>query len=358
MAINIKTVTCPACGAKVNYDENNKIARCEFCGAVLDMTEQYGEKKDRERDDMQDEQLRTIMNRMHVRNTGNNDPNIRKAKRTALIIIICLVVFGFMSTIIFSTVGAMRFSNAIKEETTKVIDTDINPFDKLTIKYTGVSGNAVGRLDDKDIHGISTLKKITSDLEKLSNGDTITVKYPQDSYKDGNTIYHFTETEKTYTVRGLDEYVTDINEIGEEDLAALKKNAIDKAIFECKDDNFPYVEDSFEIYAVYTMVKKDFTKQTSVFIVSFDYTDDKSKETKTGYFMAEYSNITKLGDGSFKINFNAGGFNYSRESYLGGFTVISAHSTWDAVYTDVYLNNKAEWSIHEDFMISNTEAAE
>ena len=351
MAINVKTVTCPACGAKVNYDENNKTARCEFCGAVLDLTEEYGEKRDRERDDMQDEQIRTIINHMSGRrNTVTPNVNPRKAKIIAIVIVVCFVSIGLISSIIFSSMsGALRFSKAIQEETNKVVDCEINPFDKLSIKYNGVSGNATGRLDDKNTHAISVLKKSTTDMEKLSNGDTITVTYPKDSIKDGNTNYIFTETEKTYTVRGLDEYVSDINQIGSEDLEVLKKNAIDKAIFECKDDDFPYVEDSFEVYAIYTMVKKDFTKQSSVFIVSFDYLDNKDKNTKTGYFMAEYSNIIKMGDGSFKINFNAGGFNYSRESYLGGFTVISAHSTWDAVYTDVYLNNKAEWSIHEDY---------
>ena len=76
MAINVKTITCPACGAKVNYDENSKVATCEFCGAVLDLSEWYGEKIDRERDDMQDEQIRTIMNNMHRRNvrTTQTDP--------------------------------------------------------------------------------------------------------------------------------------------------------------------------------------------------------------------------------------------------------------------------------------------
>ena len=30
MAINVKTVICPACGAKVNYDYNKKTTVCEF----------------------------------------------------------------------------------------------------------------------------------------------------------------------------------------------------------------------------------------------------------------------------------------------------------------------------------------
>ena len=64
--------------------------------------------------------------------------------------------------------------------------------------------------------------------------------------------------------------------------------------------------------------------------------------------MSKYSNIVKHSNGEYKINFNTGTYTYVRESYFNGFTVPSAHSTWDAVYTDVYLNNKADWFIHED----------
>jgi hypothetical protein len=97
------------------------------------------------------------------------------------------------------------------------------------------------------------------------------------------------------------------------------------------------------------MVKKDYSAQKSVFVISFDYNDvDDGNKVKTWYFMAEYSGIKKLASGDYKINFSADVFSYVRESYFNGFTVLSAHSTWDAVYTEVYLNYKGEWFVHED----------
>jgi hypothetical protein len=128
----------------------------------------------------------------------------------------------------------------------------------------------------------------------------------------------------------------------------LKKNAIKLAISECKEADIEFTEDSFDIYAIYTMIKKEFTDQMSVFVVSFEYTLEG--ETKTGYFMTKYDDAIKRATGEYKINFNAGVFSYVRESYLGGFTVCSAHTDWDSVYTDVYLNNKADWNIHEDYL--------
>ncbi len=349
MAINVKTICCPACGAKVNYEENLKTIKCDFCGATLDLTEEYGEKRDRERDDIQDMQIRHIMNNMNGKTSSNVD--VQRSKKIALIIVFAFVIFVFMGSIIFRVVsGAFMFSSAMKNSTTETTETDINPFDKLSINYYGISGAATARIYDNNVRAISSLEKNTTALENLKNGDTITVKYGTNTVKNGNTKYNFTETEKTYTVYGLDEYVTDINVIEEEDLAILKKNAIEKAIFECEEVKFGYVKDSFDIYAIYSMVKKDFSNQMSVFIVSFDYEDPDDHELKTGYFMAEYSKVTKLAAGGFKINFNTNVFSYGKESYFGGFTVTSAHSTWDAVYTDVYLNIKSEWNINEDYM--------
>ncbi|MCR5204264.1 MAG: hypothetical protein K6E47_04355 [Lachnospiraceae bacterium] len=350
MAINIKTVTCPACGAKVNYDENNKTAYCEFCGALLDMTEEYGEKKDRERDDIQDMKINHILNNINGRPVRTNNVDIQKSRKTALIIILAIFGTFFIISIMFSVVGGRMAFNTInsiatstKEEETEV---EIDPFDKLTITYSGISGKGTARLSDGNVYSVSNIKKTTSNTDKLSNGDTITVKYETNSVKYNRTIYNLTQTEKTYTVYGLDEYVFDINEVGEEDLEILKKNAIQKALNDCKEVDFAYVEDSFNIYAIYTLVEKDYSEQMSVFIVSFDYIDED--ETKTGYHMSKYSNIVKHSNGEYKINFNTGTYTYVRESYFNGFTVPSAHSTWDAVYTDVYLNNKADWFIHED----------
>ena len=349
MAINVKTVTCPACGAKVNYDENNKTAKCEFCGAVLDMTEEYGDKKDRERDDIQDMQIKNIMNKMNGRTATNNTANIYKAKKTALIIVI-VFIFMLSGSILYTIMrSSMSFVDKINKSANSETVNDIDPFNKVNISYYGVSGAATARVNDNNVHAVSSIEKTTTNLEKLANGDTITVKYSMDTVKDGNKRYNLLNTEKTYTVQGLDEYVTEIAVVDEEDIALLKKNAIDLAISECKDAGFKYVEDTFETYAIYTMVKKDYSAQKSVFVISFDYKDvDDGNKVKTGYFMAEYSGIKKLASGDYKINFSADVFSYVRESYFNGFTVLSAHSTWDAVYTEVYLNYKGEWFVHED----------
>ncbi len=343
MSINVKSVTCPSCGARVKYDDRNKTTVCEFCGAVLDMTEEYGEKKDRERDDIQDMQIKHIMDNM---NGGDDAVKTRRKPAVVCLTIVCILILGCIS---LGVVGGIMKKNSerSKNEAQETVK-EINPFDKLTIKFDGISGAGRARLYDANVNAVSSIEKTTGDMEKLSNGDTITVKYGKDTVTQKNTKYVLTETEKKYTVAGLNEYVTDITAVGEEDLEALKKNAIQKAVTECDDSDFAYIKDSFKVYAVYTLVKKDYSKQMSVFVVSFDYNENDEK--KTGYFMAKYSNAEHLATGEYKINFSTDVYSFMRETYLYGFNVMSAHSTWDAVYTDVYLNNKAEWDICEKLM--------
>ncbi len=82
MAIEVRSIKCPNCGAAVSYDDNSKTVKCEFCGGVLDMTEVYGPKMDRERDDMQDKQIKQIVNSMNRTDTQRREADIKKTKKT------------------------------------------------------------------------------------------------------------------------------------------------------------------------------------------------------------------------------------------------------------------------------------
>lgn len=363
MAIELKTLTCPNCGAAVNCDPNTKTATCEFCGTVFDISEMYQEKADRERDDRQDEQIKKIMDDMD----RNNDPMRQRramqqrramgkkseaantAKTIVIVIAVLLFVFSIFTTVFFSVFGQalMTFSSrtSATRENEKI---ELDPFDKISISYYGVSGSATARISDINNSAVKSIPMTTSDLENLSNGDTITIKYEENNVTEYKKDYVLTETEKTYVVEGLEEYVTDINDVSEEDFQILKDHAIEFAKNTIKDDdfNFQYDENSFEVYKIYTMVRKDNSEQQSEFIVSFDYYEEGEK--KTGYFIANYSDMKILPSGECKIDYNPGVYIWSRESYgMFGFNLTSGHSTWESTYTDVYLNNKAEWNITE-----------
>ncbi len=357
MAIEIKSLTCPNCGAAVKCDPNTKTATCEFCGTVFDISEIYQEKADRERDDRQDRQIKRIMDDldrnkdpMQQRQAmGKKSDSAKTAKAIVIVFVAIFLAFMIVPSLIFAVMGHTMMEIASSAPDTQVNETVVlDPFKKISISYYGVSGSATARISDINNSAVRSIPMTISDLENLSNGDTITIKYEEDNVTENKKEYVLTETEKTYTVEGLEEYVTDINDVSEEDFQILKDHAIEFAKNTIKDDdfNFQYDENSFEVYKIYTMVRKDNSEQQSEFIVSFDYYEEGEK--KTGYFIANYSDMKKMPSGECKIDFNPSVYIWSREAYgMFGFNLTSGHSTWESTYTDVYLNNKAEWDITE-----------
>ena len=357
MAIELKTLTCPNCGAAVSCDPNTKIATCEFCGTVFDISEIYQEKADRERDDRQDEQIKKIMDDMDRNNDpmrqrramGKKSDSAKTAKAIVIVFVAIFLAFMIIPSLIFAVMGHTMMEIVDSAPDNRVNETVVlDPFKKISISYYGVSGSATARISDINNSAVRSIPMTISDLENLSNGDTITIKYEEDNVTEYKKEYVLTETEKTYVVEGLEEYVTDINDVSEEDFQILKDHAIQFAKNTIKDDdfNFQYDENSFEVYKIYTMVRKDNSEQQSEFIVSFDYYEEGEK--KTGYFIANYSDMKILPSGECKIDYNPGVYIWSREAYgMFGFNLTSGHSTWESTYTDVYLNNKAEWEITE-----------
>ena len=353
MAINIRSVKCPNCGATVQYDGNTRTIGCEFCGAVLDMTEVYGPKMDRERDDRQDRQISQIMNSMNAKDSGGRGTGASNRKKTVFTVFAVIGSIYAVLILISALTYAIYFGVAMKSaynnsgSSSSGSTREIDPFDNIEISYYGISGSATARLYDRNTYVVSQIGKKTSDMDNLSNGDIISVTYEKDSAVQGATTYKLTETKKTYTVEGLEEYESDINVIGEEDLEEMKKNAIALAKSECESDFSEYLPGTFELCAIYSLIKKDYSQQKTVFVISFDY--DGEAGVGRGYFMAEFSNITALPTGEYRIRFDPGLYQYSRESYYKGFTLTSAHSTWNAAYTDIYLNNKADWYVYENY---------
>ena len=105
MAIKVSSVKCPNCGANVSYDGSSKTGKCEFCGTLLDFTEEYGPKNDRMRDDIQDMQIRDIMNNMYRNNNANRassvEERVQSARKIAKIIAIVFVVISLLLQVTF-----------------------------------------------------------------------------------------------------------------------------------------------------------------------------------------------------------------------------------------------------------------
>ncbi len=106
---------------------------------------------------------------------------------------------------------------------------EINPFDYVTMTYSGMSGNVSASCNvDTDIDCINDMYFSLDKSWGLSIGDTITVTY--DSYYADNALsngYKFTEDSKEFTITDADadRYVTKAEDIDDDSLEKLKTEA-------------------------------------------------------------------------------------------------------------------------------------
>lgn len=106
--------------------------------------------------------------------------------------------------------------------------TTFDPFSDVKIVYSGFAPNGSASVDTSDTDLDSSLF-LTDELSGLSNGDKITIRMNEDAVnrmmvEQGRAP---SVKEKEYTVSGLAEYVTSLDEIPEETLEELKAQAKD-----------------------------------------------------------------------------------------------------------------------------------
>ena len=109
----------------------------------------------------------------------------------------------------------------------------VDPFETLSVEFSGVSPNGYVILKDNNerfrygnaLEGYESVFEFKADKnEGLKNGDVI--KVTVSLRRDSGNLY-LSQTEKKYTVEGLNSYVDKISDIPESTMEALKKQADD-----------------------------------------------------------------------------------------------------------------------------------
>lgn len=204
-----------------------------------------------------------------------------------------------------------------------------DPFENLTLTYSGISPNGTvaisytGDVLDED--------EFYCDTDSgLSNGDVITVYLNSDDMEYYVENYKMipSETEKEYTVEGLDKYASSVKDISKEMIAAMKKQAesvvteytakmgsdctVDSVAFvgdyleNCKNDNYADKQNCYgDVYKIKLHVKP-----------SEDYKAVKMVE----YYDVQFHNIVVKGNGECEADLSdyyTPGEDFSKDCYYG-----------------------------------------
>lgn len=188
--LKTKSLNCPQCGGTMTVDANHDQYTCPFCGHVevydhVETAEEAGYRAER----IAYGQTKGILEaQRHYGNVGYK----KKNKGTGILatIVTALLLFA----IIFGI-------NSAKD----VAKPECDPFEFAEVSFSGTDGYGTAKVTTHPIDGSEVNPKqirYTVVEKSLSEGDIITVKASSDNYR-------LSQTEKQYTVSGLDLYITE-----------------------------------------------------------------------------------------------------------------------------------------------------
>lgn len=191
-----------------------------------------------------------------------------------------------------------------------------NLFDYITVSFEGMSGQAKIVIEEKE--GIEKKLRYKPDKKTdLSNGDEVIITVTDSSGGDPAEYCRSTlgielaETEKAYTVFGLGEYITSIDQISEESLEKIKNQANDVlasyVIKNWKEDTLPgdtTYEGAYLLNRKEGLGRGDANSIVFVFRTSLENVWDKKNITQPFYYYwyLKYNNVYINPDGEFQID--------------------------------------------------------
>ncbi len=188
----------------------------------------------------------------------------------------------------------------------------VDPFESIKIVYTGIAPNGSVNIEKNSNEPIikNTYFEATPN-SGLSNGDEVTIRVQNAgdaSYYVENYGAILAETEKTYTVEGLDCYVQSTAEISDDILEKMKKQAEDS--FYAKTarwdervsvKNVKYIGNYF--------LKPKFNRGGSynnyiylIYKIDTTFENDEYNENVSFYYYVKFANIMKLANGSCSVD--------------------------------------------------------
>ncbi len=215
-----------------------------------------------------------------------------------------------------------------------------DPFEGVTLSFTGTAPNGKAHLEENTSVDYSYDLDFQMEPSKdLKNGDTVTVSLPFAETQEGKDFFLknygvvFTQTEKTYTVEGLESYVSQLSEIPAESLEKMKAQGQDALRADAAknwSENCTLGDVSY--MGCYLLTGKDlsngFSEKNMLYIVyqvqaTVSVPKDKVQETFSYYYTIRYDDLIAAPDGTITVDLGDYSTPYDsvRKSY-GGFNTF------------------------------------
>lgn len=234
------------------------------------------------------------------------------------------------------------------------VQTDV--FADLAVSFDGIAPQGTVALKNNSTDDF--IKSVSFSVEPssgLSNGDTVTVTA---RYNEQNAIDQMrvvSETTKTYTVSGLDAYVTSYDQIDQDTIDQMSQQAKDTISTNMLSNSYNYIKTAYDNKSYpmnldeKTIVLNEVTLQTTYFAASkpdtnnrynneliqvykISATDNESPDGLTFYYAVGFHDIIKAGDGSISVK-------------LTDTVDCYGSATTDAIYNQVIAPLTADYTV-------------
>jgi hypothetical protein len=193
---------------------------------------------------------------------------------------------------------------------------EVDPFEDLTIEYSGISPSGyVNRITNNSTNEyIKDAYYYTNNGNNLSDGDEITVSvslsWGEDYYLENYGVV-FTSMEKNYTVEGLGNYVSSIDELTDDAITSMKKQAQDTlTAYAANTWRTGQVLGDMEYLGLYLLTPKssDYSTDNNQVILVFKVTANDSIDDynvyneSTYYYTTTFYNLVAMPDGTVTVD--------------------------------------------------------
>ena len=307
---NIKTLSlvCPSCGGKMELSADGEKAVCPYCGheMLIDTDDSAQEEYER----------RIAMARAEEDIKDLQKKRQSKRRLKGWLIALCIIAG-------INLIGVLIPASPMHE---LVFPRTADPFTSVSLKFYGMSGE--GRVElqisDHSAEYADSAKFEVTPNTGLSNGDTVTVK------AEAPAGWRFEPAEKQFTVEGLIAWVTNTDQLNEDNLKAIHANT--ERLF--REDWEEIVSSSlaedmtYTPYRMYLFISdEDVSYERNILYDAYEVKVTRADGSVfTGYEACRYTDLKIPADGILTAGYGSlQGFNFG---YNHGFSYAQSFSGW------------------------------
>ena len=226
----------------------------------------------------------------------------------------------------------------IKKKVEGLIEAEaVDPFKGLTFNFEGIAPQGIVKYEYNNSDARIKISDFSFDkVEALKNGDVITARV---NIEDSTTLergFILTQKEKQFTVEGLGEYITSIEDLSTEELAFLEQEASDYASSELAslDSVIKSGKAEYQGYIFGSKKEGADTNQNNIFYFIYKtfFTNIEDSFKQNLYYPVAMSNVYRVADG-IKINSEINIISEERYRVIGAQSVNAYKSPYTLLNT-------------------------